>query len=157
MDLAKSETRPDFGLEAGYGRRDPMFGDMISAGVTVRLPLYANRRQGPVIGARQADAARIDVEREVARRGLIAAFEADLADHVMHHDQWLRARDVLAPAARQQADLETASYAAGRASLPDVLQAFTEVAQTRLTVLEREAAVARDAVRITLTYGADQP
>ena len=33
----------------------------------------------------------------------------------------------------------------------------TLLAEARLTLLEREAAVARDAVRITLTYGADAP
>ena len=132
-----------------------MFGDMVSAGVTIRLPLFAGRRQDPLIAARTADAARVDVEAEVARRALRAGLEADLADHLMHHQQWMRARDVVQPAARQQADLETASYGAGRAGLSDVVQAFTDLAQARLTTLEREAAVARDAVRITLTYGVD--
>jgi cobalt-zinc-cadmium efflux system outer membrane protein len=155
--LAQAEKRPDWAFEVGYGRRDPMFGDMVSGGVTVRLPLFAGRRQDPLIAARRADRARVDVERELAARELRARLDADLADHVMHHDQWARTRDVVAPAARQQADLETASYAAGRAGLVDVLQAFTDLAQARLTLLEREAAVARDAVRINLTYGADAP
>ena len=77
----------------------------------------------------------------------------NLADHVMHHEQWMRAQNVVLPAARQQADLETASYGAGRAGLAEVLQAFTDLADARLTLLEREAAIARDAVRISLTYG----
>ncbi len=153
--LASADKRPDWAVELGYGRRDPMFGDMVSAGLTVRVPLFPGRRQDPLIAARRADRARVDVERELAARELRSRLEAELADHVMHHDQWVRTRDVVAPAARQQADLETASYAAGRAGLTDVLQAFTELAQARLTLLEREAAVARDAVRITLTYGAD--
>ncbi|WP_374344936.1 TolC family protein [Phenylobacterium sp.] len=155
VELARAAKRPDWAVEASYGRRDPMFGDMVSAGVTVRLPLFASRRQDPLIAARTADAARVDVETEVARRALRAGLEADLADHLMHHEQWMRAHDVVLPAARQQADLETASYGAGRAGLSDVLQAFTDLAEARLTTLEREAAVARDAVRITLTYGAD--
>lgn len=157
IDLAQAEKRPDWAVEVGYGRRDPMFGDMVSAGVTVRLPLFAGRRQDPLISARRADRARVDVERELAARELRTRLESDLADHVMHHDQWLRTRDVVAPAARQQADLETASYAAGRAGLTEVLQAFTDLAEARLTLLEREAAVARDAARITLTYGPDAP
>lgn len=155
VDLAKAAKRPDWAVEASYGRRDPMFGDMVSAGVIVRLPLFAGRRQDPVIAARTADVARAGVEAEVARRVLRAGLEADLADHLMHHEQWMRAHDVVLPAARQQADLETASYGAGRAGLSDVLQAFTDLAEAGLTTLEREAAVTRDAVRITLTYGAD--
>lgn len=151
--LARAAKRPDWAVEVGYGRRDPMFGDMVSAGVTVRLPLFPGRRQDPLIAARGADAARVTADREVARRQLAAALEADLADHVMHHEQWMRAQTVLLPAARQQADLETASYGAGRAGLAEVLQAFTDLADARLTLIEREAAVARDAIRISLTYG----
>lgn len=153
VDLAKSEKRPDWAVEVSYGRRDPMFGDMVSAGVSVRLPIFAGRRQEPVIVARTAESARIVAERENARREVSAAFEGDLADHLMHHDQWLRARDEVLPAARQQADLETASYAAGRAGLSEVLDALTALAQARLTALEREAAVVRDAIRINFTYG----
>lgn len=157
VDAARAAKRPDFALEASYGRRDRMFGDMVSAGVTVRLPLFAGQRQDPLIAARRADAARVDAEAEVARRTLRAGLDGDLADHLMHHEQWMRSKDVVLPAAQRQADLETASYGAGRAGLGDVLQAFTELAEARLTLLEREAAVARDAVRITLTYGADAP
>jgi cobalt-zinc-cadmium efflux system outer membrane protein len=157
VDLARAGKRPDWAFEVGYGRRDPMFGDMVSAGVTVRLPLFPGRRQDPLIAARTADAARVRAERDAAGRTLAASLEGDLADHVMHHDQWMRARDVVLPVARQQADLETASYAAGRAGLVEVLEAFTGVAEARLTALEREAAVARDAVRITFTYGSETP
>lgn len=157
VDLARAAKRPDWAFEVGYGRRDPMFGDMVSAGVTVRLPLFPGRRQDPLIAARSADAARVRAERDTAGRTLAAAFEGDVADHLMHHDQWLRARDVVLPAARQQADLETASYAAGRAGLAEILEAFTGLAEARLTVLEREAAVARDAVRINFTYGSETP
>lgn len=157
IDLARADKRPDWAFEASYGRRDPMFGDMVSAGVTVRLPLFPGRRQDPIIAARRADASRVLVEAEIARRTLRAGLEADLADHLMHHEQWLRAKDVVLPAARQQADLETASYGAGRAGLADVLQAFADLAEARLTLLEREAAVARDAAKINLSYGADAP
>jgi outer membrane protein TolC len=75
----------------------------------------------------------------------------------MHHEQWMRAQQVLLPLARQRADLETASYGAGRSGLTDVLQAFTALANAQLTLLDREAAVAADAAALVLTYGSDQP
>jgi cobalt-zinc-cadmium efflux system outer membrane protein len=153
LDLARAAKRPDWSWEASYARRDPMFGDMVSAGVSVRLPLFASSRQEPQIEARRADASRVTAEREDARRSLAAQLDADYADHVMHHEQWLRTRDVLLPNAQRQADLETASYAASRAGLADVIEAFGLVAGAQLQSLEREAAVARDGVRITLTYG----
>ena len=133
-----------------------MFGDMVSAGVTVSLPLFARTRQEPIISARLADVTRVRVEREDARRTLAAALETDLADHVMHHDQWTRSAKVLVPTAEQRAHLELESYAAGRADLGDVTDALTGLAETKLQALEREAMVARDGARIILTYGAEQ-
>jgi outer membrane protein TolC len=156
VDAARAAKRPDWGWEVAYERRDPMFGDMVTAGVTVSLPLFARTRQEPIIAARQADAARAAAEREDTRRALAAQLDADLADHVMHHDQWIRTLSVVVPAAQRRADLETESYGAGRASLAEVLDAMTGLADAKLTALEREATVMRDGARIVLTYGADQ-
>ena len=154
--LAKAETSPDWGWDVAYQRRDPMFGDMVSAGVTVSLPLWKHTRQDPMIAARAADLGRAEAQREDTRRTLRAQLDSDLADHVMHHDQWLRARDRLVPLAKQRAELETAAYGAGTTGLSDVLDAFADLANAQLTALDREAAVAVDAARLTLTYGSDQ-
>lgn len=153
---ARAARRPDWSVEVSYGRRDPMFGDMISAGVTVSLPIFAATRQDPIIAARVADRARARLEREDRRRALLAALDGDLADLVMRHDRWRRAVEVLVPAAEQKAHLEVQSYAAGRAGFDDVRQALTELADAKLDAIEREAAAVRDGARITLTYGADQ-
>src|SRR3546814_1715151 len=72
--------------------------------------------------------------------------------HVMHHEQWMRARDTLQPLAEQRVRLETASYGAGRASLVDIADAYAALADATLTVLDREALVAADGARLTLTY-----
>jgi cobalt-zinc-cadmium efflux system outer membrane protein len=156
VDAARAAKRPDWSWEVGYQRRDPMFGDMLSAGVTVSLPLFAGSRQEPLIAARKADASRAYAQKEDARRALAAQLDGDLADHVMHHDQWMRTSTVVVPAAQQRADLETASYAAGTAGLADVLDAMTALADAKLTGMEREATVMRDGARIVLTYGSDQ-
>jgi hypothetical protein len=73
----------------------------------------------------------------------------------MHHEQWMRARDTLQPLAEQRVKLETASYAAGRASLTDMVDAYSALADARLTTLDREALVAADGARLTLTYRSD--
>ncbi len=152
---AKATTSPDWSWELAYQRRDPMFGDMLSARVTLSLPIRQGQRQGPLIDARSTDATRARIDREAARRQLIAALDADLADHRMHHELWVRARDTRLPLAQRRADLETASYGAGTAGLPDVLAAFSGLADARLDVLDKEAETRRDAVRINLTYGTD--
>lgn len=155
VDAARADKRPDWGFEVAYQRRDRRYGDMVSAGVSMSLPLFTRTRQDPRIAARQAAASQAEAEREDTRRALAADLEAGLADHVMHHEQWMRARDVLLPLARRRAELDAASYSAGRAGLLDVIETRTALADAELTALDREADVARDAVRLTITYGSD--
>jgi outer membrane protein TolC len=155
VDAARAEKRPDWGAEVAYQRRDPRYGDMISAGVSMSLPLFARSRQNPRIAARQSAEAQAEAQREETRRTLAADLEAALADHEMHHSQWQRAQRVLLPLARERAELETASYSAGRASLTDVIDAKAAFADAELTALDREADVASDAVRLTITFGSD--
>lgn len=150
--LADAGRRPDFGVNLAYQRRDPRFGDYVSAGVTIGLPLFTRQRQNAEIGAAQANAGRVLAEREAARRAIAADLDADIADHVMHHEQWMRAHDTLQPLAEQRVRLETASYAAGRASLADVADAHAALADAILTTLDREALVAADGARLALTY-----
>ncbi|MDQ7812621.1 TolC family protein [Brevundimonas sp.] len=156
VDLARAGRRPDWSFEVGYARRDPMFGDLVSVGASVRLPLFQASRQEPLIAARSADALRVTAEREAAERALLAAFESDMAQYASSRTRWIRARDVILPNLRTRADLETASYAAGAAGLAQILDAFTALANARLVALDREAEVARRAVQITLTYGSGQ-
>ncbi len=154
-DVAKAEKRPDWGYEVGYSHRDPRFGDYLSAKVTVSLPIFGARRQDPTIAAKLAEADRAAVERVQTRRDLAAALESALADHAEHDDRLKRERDVFTPLAERRAKLETASYAAGNASLSDVLRAFLALAEARIDAVDREADVARDDALITLTYGSD--
>ncbi len=156
VDLARAARSPDWSFEVSYGHRDPMFGDLVSVGASVRLPLFQTSRQEPVIQARAADALRVSAERESAERAWLAQLQGDLARYSSARARWIRARDVVLPSLRNRADLVTASYAAGTADLSDVLDAFTSLADARLDVLDREAEVARQAVQITLTYGSGQ-
>ena len=151
--LASAGKRPDFGVDVSYMHRDPRFGDYVSAGVTVSLPLFAKHRQDPLIAAAFARASAARAEQGATIQELTAELDAGLADHIMHHEQWMRARDTLQPLAEERVALETASYAAGRASLTDVVDAHVGLADAILTTLDREALMASDAARLALTYG----
>jgi len=157
VHAAKADRRSDWGWELAYQHRDPRFGDMVMVQATVSLPLFAATRQDPIIVARAATASRVRIEREAARRELVAALETGLADHAMHHDRLHRALETLVPLAQRRADLEAAGYAGGTASLSDVLQAFLALAEARIDAIDREADVVRDGARIVLTYGSDAP
>jgi cobalt-zinc-cadmium efflux system outer membrane protein len=155
--LARADKRPDWKVSASYGRRDPRFGDLASIGVSIDLPLFAGRRQNPKIDASASAAQGMRFDREAGRRELQAALDADLADHTMHHERWTNARETLVPLAMRRAVLDRDSYAAGKLDLGTALLSSLALAEAEVETLNREAEVARDAVRITITYGEERP
>ncbi len=152
IDRARADKRPDFGVNASFGRRNPDFGNVVSVMGSVTLPLFQGRRQQPRIAAAEAQAAAAQAERTDRLRALQAEFEIDLAAWRSALRQWQRAREELLPLARDRAALETASFAAGRADLIDVIGARTALALLELEILEREEAAVRAAAKLRLTY-----
>jgi outer membrane protein, heavy metal efflux system len=153
--LARADKHPDWTVSASYGRREPAYGDLVSVGVSIDLPLFAKRRQDPKIAAAASEAERARFDRVAAEREWAAALDADLAEHAMHHQRLENALTTLVPLARQRATLDRDSYAAGKAGLGTALMATLAVAEAEVDLLDREAEVARDAVRITITYAGD--
>ncbi len=157
IELARAGKRPDFGVSVTYGRRNPDFGDTVSVMGSITLPIFTDRRQNPRIAAAESEATAISAEREDRRRALVAEFEADLAKWRSAVRQWERARAQLLPLARNRADLEIASFAAGRADLVDVIAAKSALALLELEILDREQNAVEAAVTLRLTYGEDRP
>lgn len=151
--LARADKRPDWTVSASYGRREPNFGDLVSIGVSIDLPLFSKRRQDPKIAARASEASRARFERLAAEREIRASLDEALADHDMHHRQLDNARRTLVPLAKQRAELDLASYAAGKLDLGSALLSSLALAEAEVDALAREAEVARDAIRIHYGFG----
>ena len=152
VDLARSDLRPDFSVGASYGIRERQYGDLFSVMGTVTLPLFAKRRQQPRIEAARAQAAAAGEARLDMLRTLEAQFGADLASWRSAYRQWRRASDELLPLAVSRAELERASFAAGRADLLDVIGAIKTLAVLRIEILAREQATVEAAANLRLTY-----
>ena len=155
--LARADKRPDWKVGVTYGRRDPMYGDMASVGVSIDLPMFAGKRQNPRIAASESLVQGGRFDREAIRRELVAQLDADLADHAMHLSRLRNARETLVPLARRRAELDRDSYAAGKLDLGTALLSTLALAEAEVETLNREADVARDAVRINITYGEERP
>lgn len=153
--LARADKRPDFKVSASYGRREPNYGDLVSVGVSIDLPIFARRRQDPKIAAAASEAERARFDRVAAEREVLAALSSDLADHAMHHQRLENARTILVPLAKKRAVLDRDSYAAGKLDLGSALLSSLAFAEAEIDALAREADAARDAVRINMTYGED--
>src|SRR3546814_13463237 len=71
----------------------------------------------------------------------------------MHHEQLGNARSRLVPLAKKRAELDLASYAAGKLDLGTALLSTLALVEAEVDALAREAEVARDAIRINYIYG----
>lgn len=157
VTLAEADKRPDWRVGTSYGRRDPAYGDMVSVTVTVDLPFFGKRRQDPLIAARESDARRAGLTREAGERDILADLDSDLADYALHLQRLKNARETLVPLAKRRAELDMASYAAGKLDLGSALLSTLALAEAEVDALSREADVARDAIRINYTYGEMRP
>ena len=157
VTLAQADKRPDWRVGTSYGRRDPAYGDMVSVTFSIDLPFFGKRRQDPLIAARESDARRAGLTREAGERNILAELEADLADYALHLQRLTNARNTLVPLAKRRAELDLASYAAGKLDLGSALLSTLALAEAEVDALSREADVARDAVRINYTYAEGRP
>jgi cobalt-zinc-cadmium efflux system outer membrane protein len=73
----------------------------------------------------------------------------------MYQEKFEHARDLLVPLAKQRALAAQGSYAAGRIGLGSALGETVALANAEIDLLDREAALERDAVRIMLVNTGD--
>ena len=147
---AEAEKHSDWGVEGAVHRREPEFGWMVSARVTLSLPLFAATRQDPLIAAKGAEANRMRLERDATYRRLLAELDSELADYDAAKESAERIRKTTLPLERQKVELQTASYRAGTAPIDALLSARRERVETELTAIERDAAVAKAAAKLAV-------
>ncbi len=157
VQIARAERRPDWSWELSYGHRDPRFGDMASAEVRIGLPLFQGGRQGPLIAARRADVARVAAERGAAEREYVAMLETGLAEHAAVSGNLARAREVRLLLAQRRAAATTGAFAAGAASVDQLIAARRGALEAELDIIDLEERRARIGAELTLQYGERAP
>src|SRR5262249_49939700 len=79
VDLARAEKRPDWSAELTYARRGPDFSSMVSLELRVGLPLFASKRQDPMIAGKLAAVRAKEAERDAEVRMHTAEVRSALA------------------------------------------------------------------------------
>ena len=157
VDLARAGKNIDYSFNASYAHRRPEYGEYVSVGVTIDLPIFAKKRQNPRIAASMLKSEAERLRLEDLRRQLIAELQSDLASNRAHKENWLRSQNTLLPLAKKQAEMDRISYAAGRIDLGTALNAAVVFAETEIDLLDRERTFVRDTVRIKFTYDRNLP
>ncbi|GAB4298328.1 MAG: TolC family protein [Desulfuromonadia bacterium] len=124
--LARLESWPDFTLSLEYMRREPAMGDpgydMLTAGVTVNLPVWSARREGMVVESAQQrrmakeemDALRLSIEAEAA---------AGVARIDQRRKQLLLFDESIIPQAEQSLESALIGYQSGKLDFTALLAA----------------------------------
>jgi outer membrane protein TolC len=144
---ADAEQRGDWGWEVVYSRR-PQFGDMVSVQLSFELPWNRERRQQPLLAAKQREVARLDAERDDMLRRHAEEIDAQAAELAALDRQRERLAGQGLPLAAERVALALAGYEAGRSDLAAVLTARREAAETRLRLIDLDAQ--RLALRVRL-------
>ena len=122
VQLARLERRPDINVSLQYGQRAG-YSDMVTAMVTMPLPIQRSRLQDPLADAAAAELAALEAEHHVQRneiRADVARLHADLER--TRTQLALTVKSVL-PQRRATLDAAVANYQAGRAEFANVLEA----------------------------------
>ena len=141
--LARLAKQPDWSWEVTYQRRGSSFGDMVSFGISIPLPLWTANRQDREVAAKVATLEQVQAQREELRRAHLAEARAMVAEWESLRARLARYEASLLPLARERAAATLDAYRAGTAMLTQVLDARRAEIDVRIARLELERDFAR--------------
>ena len=136
---AQSESRGDWSWEIAYSRRDRRWGDMVSFQVTFDLPWQKDRRQTPMIQAKQRELERLEAEQEDVARRHLQELDDSAAELQALDSQIERLKSTGLQWAQGRAELALGNYRAAKGDLGAVLGARAQVLETRLRLIDLQA------------------
>ena len=136
---AQSESRGDWSWEIAYSRRDRRWGDMVSFQVTFDLPWQKDRRQTPMIQAKQRELERLEAEQEDVARRHLQELDDSAAELQALNSQIERLKSTGLQLAQGRAELALGNYRAAKGDLGAVLGARAQVLETRLRLIDLQA------------------
>ncbi len=136
---AEAAQSGDWSWSVRYGKRGPAYSDFVSAQLTFDLPLSPERRQQPLILAKQKELERIDSEREDMLRRQMQELETFMAELSELDSKLGRLNLQTVPLAAERTALTLSAYQSGRDKLATVLEARKQQTETALRSLDLQA------------------
>lgn len=137
-ELAEAEAskKGDWSWQLAYSKRGSLYGDMMSAEVSMDLPLWRSSRQGPTIAAKKLAVERVEALREEATRRHRAEIDAALADIDAYDRQLTRLRAQAVPLSELRVDLAQSQYRSGTGSLANLFAARRDLLMQQLRAID---------------------
>lgn len=134
--LARAEKRPDWSVELAYADRGPHLSSMLSLQFRVGLPLFAERRQDPLIAANEAALLQLESEREAMARKHRAELVQMEAMWRSALDRAARYENELLPLGDERVAAALAAYRGGSGAVQDVLNALDAAIEQRIAYVD---------------------
>jgi len=147
--LGRALAKPDLGLRVGYARESA--DTIVLGGLTVTFPAF-QRGQG-TLAAGRARAARVVLERDIARESALLEIQAAHAAYTQRIALATALMRDAVPAVIDNESLAQRSYDAGEMSLMDLLLIRRDALDTRTAVIDRRLDAARSRVAVDLAAG----
>jgi outer membrane protein TolC len=154
VDMVRQEYKPGFMAEFSYGARQNGRPDMVTALVTMDLPIFRAKRQDRRLAEKQTREAGARFEAEDKKRELEALYAAALAEHDALAERTRIYAERLLPDIQREARLTTAGFARDQAELREarMKELDAEIELTRLQV-----DLARSHIELLYLKGEDTP
>ena len=152
--LVRQQYKPGYMAEVSYGARQDGRSDMMTALVTVDLPIFRDKRQDRRLAERQALEIGARYEVEDKKRELEALYAAALAEHEALAMRTRIYAEQLLPDIQREARLTTAGFARDQSELREarMKELDAEIELTRLRV-----DLVRSHVELLYLKGEDRP
>lgn len=121
VELARKEQRPDVDVTVQYGQRGGGLPDMVSASVSVPLPIFRQRKQTEGVLEATAQLHALHAEHEAGANELRASVARLVAELEQQRTQLALYTRAMLPQGRATLTATTASFQAGKADLLAVL------------------------------------
>jgi outer membrane protein TolC len=123
VDLARRDRLPDVDVSVQYGQRGGGLPDMVSASVSVPLPIFARRKQDQLTGDASAQLEALHAEHQASANALRAEVASLVSDIERARTQLALYAKAFLPQGRAMLTSATSSYQVGKGDLRDVLDA----------------------------------
>jgi outer membrane protein TolC len=142
-EMARAARRPSWTVGVSYLERGSAYDDMMSINASRPLGWRRSDRQDRVLAASLAAAAQARAEREEETRAHVFEAHTLIETWSSNRARLERYATTIVPLADQRVVATTAAYRAGNGSLGEVLDARTEVIETKLEQLTLESETAK--------------
>ncbi|MCL7750633.1 TolC family protein [Guyparkeria hydrothermalis] len=132
---AEAQFAPEIGLQVGYGLRAGSEPNTLSAGVSVSLPIFSERRQSPRLRGAQQSAQAAQLELTKRARDLAAQADGIRARLAALDRRITRYQNDIIPELQQVAEMIRGEIGAGRGEFDALIEAERAVIEARQELL----------------------